>query len=59
MSTDGQNETEYSAQVRPVEKSFYPVSLDEIAQKVARKNGKRSRQHKDNNGSQSSFPVYY
>ena len=59
MSTTGQNEVEYPIRLIPVETASYPVSLDEIARRVARKNGRRVRQRKVNNGSQSSSPVYY
>jgi len=59
MSTTGQNEVGYPVRLIPVETSSYPVSLDEIARRVTRKNGRRARQRKVNNGSQSSSPVYY
>ncbi len=58
MNTVGQNKTKYPVQVRSVEKSFYPVSLDEIERRVARKNGKRGLLHKANKGYHSSFSFY-
>ena len=59
MSTTIRNKTQHPVEVRPVKKSFYPVSLDDIERRVARKNEKRVRQRKVNNGSQSSSSVYY
>ena len=40
------------------ETSFYPISIEEIAERVARRNGRRERQNK-NNGSRSRFSFYY
>ncbi len=58
MNTVGQNKTKYPVKVRPVDRSFYPVSLDEIERRVARKNGKRGLLHKANKGYRSSFIFY-
>jgi len=59
MSITAQNEIGYPVRLIPVGTSSYPVSLDEIERRVARKNGKRGRLRKVNNGSQSSSSVYY
>ncbi len=58
MSTARQNKTEYPVKVRPVEKPFYPVAVDDIERRVTRKNGKRGPRHKANEGSRSSSPFY-
>jgi len=54
-----QKETKHPVQMTTEERSSYPISIEQIAQRVTRKNGKRGRQRKANNGTPSRFPVYY
>ena len=59
MGIGQKNETGYPINLKVLEAPFYPVSLSKIVRKIVRKNGKKGRQRKANNGSQSSSLVYY
>ena len=59
MNVGQKSEAGYPISRKVLEAPFYPVSLNKIVQRVIRRNGKRGRQRKANNGSQSSSLVYY
>jgi len=59
MGVGQKNEPGSPAKVRLLEAPFYPISLNEIARKVVRKNGKRGRQRKGNNGARLGSSIYY
>ncbi|PIU54851.1 MAG: hypothetical protein COS88_06290 [Chloroflexi bacterium CG07_land_8_20_14_0_80_51_10] len=58
MNVTRQNETEYAVQIGSMERSFYPVSVGEIARRIARKNGRKGPLHRANKGGQSRFSFY-
>jgi len=58
ISLAGRNVSACPIQTRAIEASFYPISLDEIARRVARKNGKKAPVGKANGCPQSRFSFY-
>ena len=59
MSAAKENEVEFPVQLTPLESSSYPISVVQIARKVARKNGKKDSLRKTNRGSLRRFSFYY